>query len=85
MAQLFGPEPPEEFVDDGCTFVPDGWWGQACRWHDWHYRRASGVPRWQADFYFLVNLIMCRAPVINIAVRYFLWVRFIGWKFYHAQ
>jgi hypothetical protein len=35
--QLVGPRVPADFVDDGCSMAPDGWWRAACRVHDYEY------------------------------------------------
>lgn len=76
---MIGPKPPDWFRGDGCTMVPDGWWGEACRWHDWAYR-FTRTPRLVADAMFCVNLLLCRAPV-QLAVRYFVGVVCFGWLF----
>jgi len=39
--ELLGPKPPDNFVDNGCTMSPDGWWRPACRVHDYEYCLTS--------------------------------------------
>lgn len=38
--KLVGTAPPGNFVCDGCTASPDGWWGEACKRHDFEYNRG---------------------------------------------
>jgi hypothetical protein len=82
--RLFGPAPPRDFVDNGCTYSPDGWWGKACRWHDYHYSASSDVSRLMADFLFFLNLWVCRAPW-TVTFLYPLTVRWHGREHYDGQ
>lgn len=71
---LLGPKPPDDFKGDGCTSCPDGWWREACRYHDWAYRSDVPVSRFMADCYLLCNLWRLGCPfgtVMWSAVRIF--------------
>ena len=78
MTELLGPKPPDWFVGDGCTMSPDGWWREACRWHDWCYATEM-VSRWTADWYFYRNLLRLHVPPKQCLV-YWLAVRTCGWR-----
>jgi hypothetical protein len=79
---LRGPRPPDSFVDNGCTFAPDGWWSLACRYHDYHYH--LGIIRSKADWWFFQNLLCCNAPRY-LACYYFLAVRCFGKRYAHKK
>lgn len=83
---LVGPEPPEWYESNGCTYSLDRFWdtdwSEACRWHDWAYRDELRLSRKQADLFFLLNLLLCDAPVWW-ALFYWGTVRVMGWRFYH--
>jgi hypothetical protein len=58
---LAGPKPPEGFVNDACSFSPDGWnavrWWPACVIHDWHYSKSGpSIRRVVAEACFMWNL-----------------------------
>lgn len=36
---LKGSTPPTDFVDNGCSYVPDFWFTLAGRYHDWAYHK----------------------------------------------
>ena len=79
--KLLGPMPPEWFAAqcDGCTMSPDGIWRDACVVHDWHYSPSVDCSRWQADAWFLRNLMRCGCPG-SLALRYWAAVRLCGWR-----
>lgn len=81
---LHGPEPPDWFDGDGCTLVPDGWWREACRWHDWAYRSDVEITRWTADWNFLRNLLILRCPT-RLCLWYWIGVRVFGRRFFHTS
>lgn len=74
---LLGPRPPDNFIGDGCTSSPDGWWREACRYHDWAYREDVPVSRLAADWYLFCNLRTLGCPT-RWAVWYFVAVRCFG-------
>jgi hypothetical protein len=85
VSVLHGPEPPAWFVGDGCTMSPDGWWREACRYHDWAYWSTKhGATRWEADWWFLKNLLILRVP-LQWALWYWLGVRVFGRKHYRKK
>lgn len=79
--QLFGPPPPADFEDNGCTMSPDGWWYLACRWHDWAYSGLAGISRLKADWYLFKNMRLLGCPPITACI-YFLAVRCFGRRFF---
>jgi hypothetical protein len=81
---MFGPKPPVWFEDNGCTHAPDGWWTEACRYHDWHYSPWTRTSRIGADWYFFLNLICCKAPM-HVCLYYPLAVRVFGKKYFKGK
>lgn len=77
--KLRGPTPPVDFVDNGCTFSPDGWWSLACRYHDYHYKIR--IVRIIADWWLFCNMLHLKAPRF-ITCYYFFFVRCFGWYSY---
>lgn len=76
--KLYGPEPPDDFVGDGCTGAPDLKYHTACRHHDWHYRNGTNrLDRQLADDLFWLNLRQ-RGASAPIAFVYWLAVRLFG-------
>jgi hypothetical protein len=82
--EMWGPAPPYDFEDNGCTFSPDGWWHKACRWHDYHYSEHCDIPRILADLYFFLNLWKCRAP-FTVCCGYPFVTRWKGKTFYSGK
>lgn len=78
---MLGPKPPNDFDGNGCTGVPDGWWYEACRYHDWAYRPDVPISRWLADWYFFRNLISRHCPM-SLAILYWFGVRCFGRRFF---
>ncbi len=86
--KLLGLQPPPYFKGNGCSGVPDGKWGEACRWHDYYYSYIRDLVtaefpshvikahRRAADAFFRANLKTLGGP--NLA--YWLGVRLAGWK-----
>lgn len=86
--KMIGPKPPSDWEGDGCTFSPDGAygldWSDACRWHDWAYRKDVAIARWRADVYFYCNLVECGCRR-RWAFWYFLAVRVCGWRHWNRK
>jgi len=83
-----GPQPPDWFRGDGCTFSPDGLhginWSEACRWHDWAYRCNVPIGRFVADWNFYRNLRACGCPW-RLAVMYYVAVALCGWRHFNRK
>ncbi len=85
---LLGIAPPDDFKGDGCTGVPDGHWGEACRYHDWYYqfirdlidqkvsKHVVKAHRLAADAFFKSNLKTLGGP----AHIYYIGVRLCAWR-----
>jgi hypothetical protein len=82
--RLLGIRPPDDFTGDGCTGSPDGWWSEACRYHDWAYRADVPITRLQADWYLWSNLRLMGCPPLT-ALCYFLAVRCFGRRFFRCS
>lgn len=72
-----GPTPPDDFVSNGCSFVPDGYgdlrMDAACHWHDYAYALGGGWNEFrESNYWFRRNLRTLGTP------RWLVWVRWLA-------
>lgn len=82
VEKMEGPEPPDDFISNGCSCSPDYIGGvdirPACHFHDFAYERGGcKKDRALADYEFYRNLRKCDLSKV-FAWPYFRYVRLFG-------